>query len=166
MTQDRTLQAVGEKNSELKDLQWERTGHDRQTPRHFLRLQQDEEGIEGPRDGRQSSQSDHDSSVIRPGRTEINQRGGGRSSLPSLPISCHQDCLVGSRGSVGVCRLQMSLDRALKVPGVGEKRDASSRLTQPAPAASSAGAAVGPETASFVSTASSSTTSGLFHSSS
>ncbi|KAK2084581.1 hypothetical protein P7K49_037614, partial [Saguinus oedipus] len=28
---------------------------------------------------------------------------------------------------------------ALKVPGVGETRDASSRLTQPAPAASSAG---------------------------
>ncbi|KAK2109239.1 hypothetical protein P7K49_014404 [Saguinus oedipus] len=37
-----------------------------------------------------------------------------------------------------------SADRALKVPGVGETRDASSRLTQPAPAASSAGAAAGP----------------------
>ncbi|KAK2106695.1 hypothetical protein P7K49_016209 [Saguinus oedipus] len=33
---------------------------------------------------------------------------------------------------------------ALKVPGVGETRDASSRLTQPAPAASSASAAAGP----------------------
>lgn len=53
MTQDNTFQAEGEGNSEPGDLQWESPGHGHETPKSFIRLQQDEEGVGDPRDGRQ-----------------------------------------------------------------------------------------------------------------
>lgn len=64
------------------------------------------------------SQSDGDSSIIRPGGTEMLlhptarsvKEVGGEVISPHFPESS-QGCLVGNRGSVGGKQLQMSLDR-------------------------------------------------------